>query len=456
MKLKSRFVCRDRRELAISTRGIWSPTVTQWRDVIEDYIYISRKRKENKFSMFKLQLQLIMDIIDCVKLIDQYNTILSEKRKEKEAGNTSEEIEEEIDGLEREIRANDLVIAALRDVADGIVWRLFNYNRAILYLLADKQASGPLRPDSGFLHNLYELTDVFLNEDSIAVLNDITNFLRVGDVTTVNSDGSIELIEVKGTRRKRGGRISRQKEKMEEIVNFVNTGVAEYDGKSFKIIDSNTRLRNHLGILRNVIPKTKSRGYNSELIGNYLIIECADFRKIQNADSLITYLESRHKGVKDQWEKNNDFLIDHWAIEKVQGSKNLAPYSVFPFSEEICTDILCGRMMIHYIINYTEIYRIFEKHGWHVVDTLFQKIENLTKLKGVDAIRREDFVNEPFVTVKKGPLTCAIPPGMLGRIAYELLSPKAIIDELEKTLAEGPKDYDLELINFIHDKDIWL
>ena len=69
-------------------------------------------------------------------------------------------------------------------------------------MLADKQPIETIRLDQGALNTLYEFSDVFSNPEAIAIYNDITNFLRVGDITQIKEDGSIEIIEVKATAKK--------------------------------------------------------------------------------------------------------------------------------------------------------------------------------------------------------------------------------------------------------------
>ena len=68
------------------TRYICNPQVSLWRDVIEDYLYISKKRYKNKLSMFKLQLNILEEIINNIKIIDRYKesekNLLWMKRKE--------------------------------------------------------------------------------------------------------------------------------------------------------------------------------------------------------------------------------------------------------------------------------------------------------------------------------------------------------------------------------------
>ena len=108
-----------------------------------------------------------------------------------------DKIEEQIEFMKSDIFFHDLMIVALKEIIDGIVWRYFEYNRALLYILADKGTRSPVRPDKGLINTMYELAQVFTNPGEAAILNDITNFLKVGDLTTIKSGGTIEFVEEK-------------------------------------------------------------------------------------------------------------------------------------------------------------------------------------------------------------------------------------------------------------------
>jgi hypothetical protein len=66
---------------------------------------------------------------------------LKELEELKEQGKIADEEQYERDtsALKTTIHTNRMNIIAFREVIDGIVWRYLDYNRPILYMLADKQ-----------------------------------------------------------------------------------------------------------------------------------------------------------------------------------------------------------------------------------------------------------------------------------------------------------------------------
>jgi len=434
-------------------QGIWNPNRESWRDVVEDYLLISRKRINNKLSMFKLQANILMDLIQNVQVLGLHKNELNKLKIEKENGKLSEkEYEHKARHINSEIVSYEFTNKALREIVDGIVWRYFNFNRAILYMLADKAPIESIKPDQGLIKSLYEFGEIFLEPDDFAILNDITNFLRVGDITRIDKDGNIELIEVKSSKKLRGGRIARQKQRMTELVEFFNTGIGEYDGNKAILVDSDIRQRNYLKMMLDCIKKARYRGYESTLIGNYLILEIVDVGKDFDFNQMKKYFKSKHKSVWERWRKSNDFVPRISFIEKLEFSRNYAPYSIYPFDVDICADILMGKILVFSFLNYSEIIRIFEKAGWKAVEFLFSKSTNELK-EEVENTEPKDIT---LLKLRKSGCTINVPPAWFGSLCFELLSPRVLVEELDRKYIKGAgMDYNMELINYLDEKNIW-
>ncbi len=322
-----------------------------------------------------------------------------------------EDYEKDIENLKIHNSTSRLIITALREIIDGIVWRYFDYNRALLYIVADKQPVDLINADKGLMSSLYELADVFNKKGDRAILNDISNFLRIGDVTNIKSDGTIEFIEVKSSKT-RGARFTRQKERMREIVELFNTRVGELDGQKFILSESNVRQTNYLKQLKDSIHRARNIGYDSILIGSHLIVETLDFRTIiykdKNKDKFEKYFESKHKSIKDRWSNNGDFIVKHLSIDKLRYAKNYAPYTIFPFEDDIIADILMGKLIIVYYLNNNEVIRVLEKGGWDVVYSFTDLTEE--KMNEVDPI------NMDFYRIQKENCIVSIPAPWFGRL----------------------------------------
>jgi len=411
-----------------------TPVLRNERDLIEDYLHVLRKRRNHKYILSKLQLNLLTDIVTHGKHIDWYkNHIKDETDKEK------------IELLESRLMASETAITALKDLADGLVWRILKYDRPILYILSLKDAPGRLKPHEGIVSELDEWANCFDKKGTTGIFNAITNFLQVGDVTSVSDDGDIEFIEVKKSSPKRaGGRLARQKKQMEETVTFLNTGNGAIDNNVIDVIDLDLNYKFHLKELNKALLNAKSRGVSFLNINNYLLIRCTDFDKISNAEEAISYFEEAQKPIIQQW-KPEDKTMDFHSVERNDFSRNFAPLSIFPFNEELCADIMLGRLLISYTVNYSLIVRLFKQSGWEI---LYDITADQQKAPSADSsflkVRKEGFVSE-------------IPLSFIGRIVFETLDHKVFIEQLEllrrlTTKEKKPLNY---IIRYKNEEKIW-
>jgi hypothetical protein len=433
-------------------RGMWGPTALDWRDVVEDYLYISKKRTKSKFSIFKLQVQVAYEIMTNINSIDKYKKLQATLHEDEKAGRiTTEEYNDQLRHFKSEVFILQLVNKVLREIIDGIVWRYLNFNRAILYTLADKEPIEVIRADKGTLANLLQFSEIFLDHDSVAIYNDISNFLRIGDITQITKDGNIQIIEVKAGKGHHGKRIIRQKEKMEEVVEFFNTGNTTYNGKKLKIIDSDIKQVTYLPQLVDAIKRAKAKGYESLLIGDYMILELVYFDKLNGSDDVSDYFKIKHKSVKDKWKKNGDYVHGAYWIDKMNYSISCAPFSIYPFDIETCADIMMGKISIHVFFNFSEILRILEKAGWSIADALIFKSQTV-----LESLYGKDMKDVSFLKLRKGQKTMDIPPSIIARMNYELLTPKSVLNVLEELYDRGSRnEFELVLVNYSSDRKYW-
>lgn len=119
--------------------------------------------------------------------------------------------------------------AILKRLADGLAWKFFGFDEHLLRVYAQPDPPGFMAGKSGYSSERL-VTEVGYEypEVKFAIQNDITNVLRVGDVTLLLSNGAIFSIEVKASHRKiNSPRTKRQIKRYEEIVAYVQAGSGE-------------------------------------------------------------------------------------------------------------------------------------------------------------------------------------------------------------------------------------
>jgi plasmid maintenance system antidote protein VapI len=53
--------------------------------------------------------------------------------------------------------------------------------------------------------------------------------------------------------------------------------------------------------------------------------------------------------------ETNNVVFNCHAVDKLEYAKNYAPYTIFPFDDDIIADILMGKIWIHYMLNNNEV-----------------------------------------------------------------------------------------------------
>jgi len=82
-----------------------------------------------------------------------------------------------------EVDVCERVDRQLRSVADGLAWRIFNYDRRVIVALSRSDQTGQMAGKDGLLSERNFLTQTWEEERSFVLLHDLTTCLRIGDAT---------------------------------------------------------------------------------------------------------------------------------------------------------------------------------------------------------------------------------------------------------------------------------
>jgi len=178
---------------------------------------ISRRLEETQANLAKAKQQL--DRGEAERVADQVEGAAVEKKIEELK--TASADTADIEAVSAEQQRYTLLRRSLRDIGDGIAWRLLEYDRAALVSLA----SHPRKPHinvEGLPAELNAFAEMWNSyPGSLLVLNDLTHFLKKADVTVRRDADHFEFVEVKSSRTK-SGTMSRQKADLAETLAFLN------------------------------------------------------------------------------------------------------------------------------------------------------------------------------------------------------------------------------------------
>ena len=411
-------------------------------EVLEDYLCISRKRQHNPLALSKLQLNLLMDILNEEYILREYRKRLKKlKNKTSSLEESPEKENSAIEIVESEVYFHEVTTKVYREIADGIVWRTLGFNRAILFYMVSQPSPGPISIE-GIESELMEWSRTFDRQEGIAILNDITTFLRVGDITILKDDGTLEFVEVKTKRPRGGARFSRQKEKLQQTVEFFSSGEMAFKEETLIIDEFDIKPDNYLNNIHNLIKDAMRDGAAINAIGDHLLVSCIDFR-IGSQEQALSILDPILDKTLEKW--NEDLVIPLTSLEKSKYGRTYAPYSIFPFPDDICVALMTGALLLTVILNVSNVMKYFEKKGWKI-------------LKGPEEhIQEAPSIEEAYsMTVKKGAFNMQVPPMYIAMLGFEFLRPKVIVQLFEKYYTLGPRDESYALQNLKGEKDVWV
>ena len=88
------------------------------------------------------------------------------------------------------------VARQFRCVGDALAWRVFGFERQHIVALSRNQAPGVMAGKKGLAAELARVEQAWQEDGRFAIMHDLTNCLRIGDITVFGDDGP-DTIEVK-------------------------------------------------------------------------------------------------------------------------------------------------------------------------------------------------------------------------------------------------------------------
>jgi len=419
---------------------------SEYAEILEDYLEISRKRKHNRTALAKLQMQLIDELAIAERATKHYRGKMADINQQLPAPLPEGErkrLEGDLRVGKRELFFHRMHANCIRAIGDGIAWRAFNYDRAVLRALSGKATKQEVLAE-GTPQELYEWSRTFDTGTGLAILNSLTHCLAIGDVTVIKNDGAIEIVEVKSSETD-SNRVTRQKQKMREVTDLIKNGEGELDGKRVSILRFDVFPENGLPEVGRILEEAGKCGCAARRISNFVYAECVDFRAAGDFDKVIEQIEDSRKREIGSWLERNDLVLDANSMDVLAFTPNCAPFSVFPFPARLCIDILTAAKAFITYLNLSEVRREFERYGWEVE-------------KGPEDLLDDGADDDtPMLIVRKGDFHPSIPPADFMRMQMETLRPQVLIKALDAMYKRGPRGAPLYAFYvYEQEKEIWI
>ncbi len=414
---------------------------------------MSLRRRREAYPLFHLQLRLLQDMLVAQQTIHAIKAAGEESaepegehRGPADKGGADEDGEEPEYESDEEIavRHNQSHIAALREIGDGIAWRLFDYDRGLLYMLASRPDKGHVDV-TGLGAELREFAGAFDSGEGIPIFNDATHFLKLGDVTVCRPDGGFDIREIKKSPQ-RSRRVTRQKQAMAQVVTLFNEGSVQTPEETLFVRVLDVTPQTYLPQLERLLLEAERQGAASERVGDHLFVSCADFTSARVDRGALRAVRDAEREVLHRWGNAGDFAIAGDNFDR-RFVRNIAPVSIFPIQPHLRVKLMTRAMVYRTAVNLSAVFRYLHQRGWDIVKR--------PETAAAESQARGDLRRGTVGTIAKGRFKMDVPPALVARLMDELLRPRTLHDILSAMFEDGPRGEDAVLPVLSGEATIW-
>lgn len=333
----------------------------------------------------------------------------------------------------------------LRTVGDGLAWRTLNYNRSLVVAMSRNESPGPLEHKEGLDFELGAVLDIWQKKESFALLNDLTNCLRIADLTEVGADGHVVLHEVKRGRPAGGP----QKRRMEAVVDAVSRG-GRLPGEvgDARLVQLETCFRTDLDGLGTLLQLATQHGVRGMKLPPGRAVVATDLftlleRHGSDLDAGIQRVESgRARALRRAGLDTAKHLVRATSGDTAARSPLMVPFAIYPLPARLRSRLICDFMLFETHLDPAALVSACDRTG------LQARIELPLAhgdLKG----------DQPVMTVIGRDTELTLPAQGLAPLLYELVHPDCWAAGIRELLAlSDPPDQ--PMIAFRGERESWV
>lgn len=456
-----------------------SPYYKDWTNYFEKVLRATRSKRHKHKKDMVLAFQIKLARIE-TELWDLLNEARERAKKlHAKAGLTIKE-EKELRGLEEHILIHEQLIRISRTICDGIAWRNLDYNRTFLTSAARGFGAGRVDINSkefkGEFSWAYRISKRL---NSLVIINDLTRFLRVGDLTEISENG-VFIHEIKKYGKevknmftlhkvKKGAKFSNQVKRLLELQRIAFADKAKVYGIEVGTRQINLDLKTYMDKVKKLIRESEKKFIVSENIDECINIEITNFKAINESKEPIEFEELKRLSPKVE---TKDFVLTHsnwdsfYSDEKGNFLRGAPPYSVYPFSASDCTKFMSGYYLVKCSLNVDKLKAILRQKGWEIEERteqdLDKQIAEFEKEKEtMFTIKDSLYAHSPddcgLFTIRKGPFSISMNSMLYCRLIMEYLSVSSLLNILDElyNVAAIRQSSDAYFPRFNNEGEIW-
>jgi hypothetical protein len=144
------------------------------------------------------------------------------------------------------------------------------------------------------------------------------------------------------------------------------------------------------------------------------------------------------------WADAKDLVMKTNSLDLLAFTPNCAPFSVFPFSDRTCAELLTSAKHYTTFLNLTRLEQEFDRLGWKVEQGPEELMQGATRLTPMFRLRRDRMFGE-------------VPPADVTRMQMELIRPHVFTRTLDAILKKRPGGMPpTAMVVYEGEKNLWV
>lgn len=264
-------------------------------------------------------------------------------------------VQDEADDWRLELFVYERISRQLRSVGDALAWQRFNYDRRLILTISRNAQPGTINNKVGLNYELGRIEDIWKDSGHFALLHDLTNCLRMGDVSEFTADGGVLFHEVK----KDPKHVDKvQVRRIQQAIDALAKG-GKLPGhqEDARITELKVRYKTDLKKLQDLLALTRRHGFKGmKLSGGRALMALSLSRTFE------LYKDS-YESTSERYSSERSSAIKRAGIGQVKHqllgngrdtaarAPYIAPWAIYPFSEEDCADLICDLIMFESVVS---------------------------------------------------------------------------------------------------------
>lgn len=386
---------------------------------------------------FYFQIELFREVFEAQEEQAGHARLLKRQRRGKSTTGFTED-------PELELLVSDRIVRQLRSVGDALAWRLFNFDRRFLLVLSQNAPVSPMVNKAGLDYELGEVEQTWKQEKCFALLHDLTNTLRIGDLTKFTPEGP-RLVEVK---KKGSGPTAQQRNRMQRAIDVISGAALPMDEEMrSELWISSVQLKTHLKTLSRAISLADRDGLSSIKVSDQWVVSCLSLASAgltvssEEAIGLWDGLKARAFS-KARMEHARHHLIGKGVVDRVGRSGASPPLGIYPFDPGICARLICDYLSFETVITWDRLAAGFAQEGFETICPLEEKHES------------EPLDDGPVLVVTRGEAGLTIRGSGIHQILFEFVDPQVYATAMKELfgMIDRPLSF---LFAFSNERAVW-